>query len=72
MDGWVKDEMTWSDAYSKKPVEYLEAVAVGETPIWSTVLKKYVYGDTGDISLGGTSKTIEKFDETKEDSELPF
>ena len=72
MDGWVKDEMTWSDAYSKKPVEYLEAVAVGETPIWSTELKKYVYGDTGDISLGGTSKTIEKFDKTKEDSELPF
>jgi hypothetical protein len=41
----VKDELTWKDVYAKKPVEYLEAVAVGETPMWSSELKKYVYGD---------------------------
>ena len=27
---WVKDELTWEDVYSKKPVEYLEAIARGE------------------------------------------
>ncbi len=31
-DSWVNDELTWADVYSKKPVEYLEAIAKGETP----------------------------------------
>jgi len=26
-DTWVNDELTWRDVYSKKPVEYLEAIA---------------------------------------------
>ena len=56
MDGWVQDELTWNDVYSKKPVEYLEAVAVGETPIWSSELKKYVYGEEAEISLGGNKQ----------------
>ena len=56
MEGWLQDELTWNDAYSKKPVEYLEAVAVGETPIWSSELKKYVYGEEAEISLGGTKQ----------------
>ena len=60
MDGWVKDELTWSDVYSKKPVEYLEAVAVGETPIWSSELKKYVYGEEAEISLGGGNVSKEE------------
>ena len=33
------------DVYAQKPVEYLEAIARGETPVWDTELKKYVYGD---------------------------
>jgi hypothetical protein len=56
MEGWIQDELTWNDVYSKKPVEYLEAVAVGETPIWSSELKKYVYGEEAEISLGGTKQ----------------
>ena len=56
MSGWLEDELTWNDVYSKKPVEYLEAVAVGETPMWSSELKKYVYGETADISLGGAKQ----------------
>ena len=35
-DGWVNDELTWEDVYSKKPVEYLEAIARGETPKWNS------------------------------------
>jgi hypothetical protein len=56
MSGWLEDELTWKDVYSKKPVEYLEAVAVGETPMWSSELKKYVYGENAEISLGGSQK----------------
>ena len=59
MSGWLEDELTWNDVYSKKPVEYLEAIAIGETPTWSTELKKYVYGETADISLGGSNSKEE-------------
>jgi len=59
MDGWLADELTWNDVYSKKPVEYLEAVAVGETPMWSSELKKYVYGEEAEISLGGQTQKEE-------------
>jgi hypothetical protein len=76
MEGWLEDELTWNDVYSKKPVEYLEAVAVGETPIWSSELKKFVYGDEAEISLGGTKQETTQVvdpqanDEPSED--LPF
>jgi hypothetical protein len=53
-------------------------VAVGETPMWSSELKKYVYGDSAEISLGGGTQTKEETpiidpqsnDEPSE--ELPF
>ena len=32
---WLEHELTWSDVYSKKPEDYLEMVAKGETPKWS-------------------------------------
>jgi hypothetical protein len=65
-DTWVNDTSTLHDVYAKKPVEYLEAVANGETPKWDTVTGKYVYGDSsqGDYSFGGQST---KEDTKKED-----
>ena len=75
MDGWVKDELTWNDVYSKKPVEYLEAVAVGETPIWNSDLKKYVYGEEAEISLGGVKEETPVVDPQADEEpseELPF
>ena len=55
MKEWVEDETTWQDVYAQKPVEYLEAISRGETPVWDTELKKYVYGDDSETSFGGTS-----------------
>jgi hypothetical protein len=76
MDGWLVDELTWKDVYSKKPVEYLEAVAVGETPMWSSELKKYVYGDEAEISLGGAKKEetpiVDPQADDEPSEELPF
>ena len=76
MEGWLQDELTWNDVYSKKPVEYLEAVAVGETPIWNTELKKYVYGEEAEISLGGTKQENTPIVDPQADEEpsedLPF
>jgi hypothetical protein len=75
MSGWLEDELTWTDVYSKKPVEYLEAVAIGETPIWNSELKKYVYGEEAEIQLGGqkeeTPITDPQADEEPSE-ELPF
>ena len=75
---WANDELTWRDVYSKKPVEYLEAIARGETPKWSTELGKYTYGDSTESveSFGGTKAKTEVYadpqvnDEIDED--LPF
>lgn len=72
---WINDELTWEDVYSKKPVEYLEAIAKGETPKWDSEKGAYTYGDSsvGEVSMGGKSSTYndpqEDFDS---DAELPF
>ena len=52
---WINDELTWEDVYSKKPVEYLEAIARGETPRWDSEKGGYVYGDSSqsEMVLGG-------------------
>jgi hypothetical protein len=56
MEGWLQDVLTWKDVYSKKPVEYLEAIARGETPKWDNDQGKYVYGDatSAEESFGGS------------------
>ncbi len=76
MEGWIQDELTWNDVYSKKPVEYLEAVAVGETPMWSSELKKYVYGEAAEISLGGskqeTTPVVDPQANEEPSEDLPF
>ena len=78
MRDWVEDEDTWKDVYSQKPVEYLEAIARGETPVWDTELKKYVYGDDTEVTLGGSvaSDTNTKVEDPQAsagvDDDLPF
>lgn len=77
---WVEDGMTWEDVYSKKPVEYLEAIARGETPRWDSEKGGYVYSndETAEVSLGGksTSKSINEVNDPQSDDEideqLPF
>ena len=57
---WMEDELTWLDVYSKKPVDYLEAIARGETPKWDSEKGGYVYGDSSvetESFGGGASKS---------------
>jgi hypothetical protein len=69
--------LAWTDVYSKKPVEYLEAIARGETPKWDNEKGGYVYGDSteSEATIGG-SKASKKFEDPQADSEadsdLPF
>ena len=79
MADWVGDELTWEDVYSKKPVEYLEATARGETPRWDTDAGKYIYSNSeqSEVSMGGsTPKSINEVADPQvnddEDEDLPF
>jgi hypothetical protein len=76
MNEWVKDELTWNDVYSKKPVEYLEAIAQGKTPKWDSEKGGYVYGDGEEkTTTFGGSKGVTYQDlqsDSEVDTELPF
>lgn len=73
---WVNDELTWEDVYSKKPVEYLEAIARGETPKWNSEKGGYDYGnsDEDETSFGGSKPS--GYEDPQADSEgeddMPF
>lgn len=74
-DNWVNDELTWEDVYSKKPVEYLEAIARGETPKWDSEKGGYVYGNSeeSEVSIGGKKETyVDPQANDDEDDDMPF
>jgi len=73
-DSWVNDELSWSDVYSKKPVEYLEAIARGEVPRWDSDAGKYVYGNSEEslISIGGNTPIVDPQAGNEPDGDLPF
>jgi hypothetical protein len=70
---WLEDPTSWSDVYSKKPVDYLEAIARGEVPRWDSETKKYVYGDENlEVFGGSSSETKDPQSGMDIDEELPF
>jgi hypothetical protein len=78
MTEWVNDELTWEDVYSKKPVEYLEAISRGETPRWDSDKGGYVYAndEVAETSIGGSKSTpapvVDSQVNEEIDEELPF
>jgi hypothetical protein len=78
MKEWVNDELQWTDVYSKKPVEYLEAIARGETPRWDSDKGGYVYGNATEstVSMGGGKSNSTKYEDPQAnedvDGDLPF
>jgi hypothetical protein len=50
---WIEDSLVWSDVYSKKPEDYLEMVANGETPKWDNDTKKWVSTAQSQTTIGG-------------------
>jgi hypothetical protein len=75
-DAWIYDELTWMDVYSKKPVDYLEAIARGETPKWDSEKGGYVYANdlesTTSIGGGKSTPSVDPQANDETDSELPF
>lgn len=73
-NAWINDELTWTDVYSKKPVEYLEAIARGETPRWDSEKGGYVYGDssTSEETFGGSKSYEDPQMNLEPSDDLPF
>jgi hypothetical protein len=71
---WVNDTLVWSDVYSKKPEEYLDMVANGETPKWDPNAKKFVSASSGEQTIGGSEPLVDpQADEAPDDdADLPF
>jgi len=74
MDSWVNDELTWEDVYSKKPEEYLEAIARGETPRWDSDAGKYIYSNSQEetIDMGSKKSTRDPQEDAEPDGDMPF
>ena len=73
VSAWVNEETVWSDVYSKKPEEYLEMVAKGETPRWDSDTKKWVSNSQGEEVFKAPSAPIEDPQEDDDaDENLPF
>jgi hypothetical protein len=76
MSEWINDELSWEDVYSKKPIEYLEALSRGETPRWDSDKGGYVYSndEVAETSIGGTKSTPKVDPQVNDviDEELPF
>jgi hypothetical protein len=63
---WMGDDTSWKDVYSAQPLDYVQLIADGETPVWDKNLEKFIAkGDesSGESSFGGT-KTESKTEDT--------
>lgn len=71
---WIEDTLVWSDVYSKKPEEYLEMVANGETPKWDDSSKKWISASQSEAVIGSSSSKAVEDPQAEEDpdEELPF
>jgi hypothetical protein len=79
VDKWVTDTLVWSDVYSKKPEEYLEMVANGETPKWDNENKKWISNSSAEETVAGGSPAPanaiidpQAGDEPEDEADLPF
>jgi hypothetical protein len=74
MESWLNDELTWQDVYSKKPEDYLEAIARGETPRWDSDAGKYIYGNSTEetTSIGGNKTSKDPQEGQDPDDDMPF
>jgi hypothetical protein len=74
-NSWVMDELSWSDVYSKKPEEYLEMVARGESPRCDVTAGKYVSNTTGEDTIATPAKAtpvVDPQEDAEVDEDLPF
>lgn len=76
---WINDELTWSDVYSKKGEDYLEIVARGEVPKWSTDSNKWIstsqletQSEETIASPKKSAPVVDPQEDDETDEDLPF
>lgn len=67
---WMSDETIWRDVYSAPPMEYLELIAEGETPLWDKNLGKFIAKGDNTESEYSVKKNIPVH--TEDSDEEPF
>jgi len=77
VEKWLADTLVWSDVYSKKPEEYLDMVANGETPKWNNDAKKWVSSATAEETVASGSAPANvpvdpQAEEEPAEEDLPF
>jgi hypothetical protein len=76
---WMSDTTTWKDVYSAPPLDYIQLIADGETPVWDKNLEKFIAkGDESDSETSFKKETpVEKPQASaatanEDDDEMPF
>jgi hypothetical protein len=46
---WMGDTMTWKEIYKAQPLDYVQLIADGETPMWDKNLEKFVAKGDEDV-----------------------
>lgn len=55
---WMTDETSWKDVYKAQPLEYVQLIADGETPVWDKNLNKFIAkGEDGDMETSFKTNT---------------
>ena len=76
---WVNDSLVWSDVYSKKGEDYLEIIARGEVPKWSTESNKWIsmsqLDSQSEETIASPKKSapvVDPQEDDEVDEDLPF
>ena len=59
---WMGDTMTWKEIYKAQPLDYVQLIADGETPVWDKNLEKFVA--KGDEDVETSVKSSNKKEKT--------
>ena len=72
-NAWANDPQTWEDVYSKKPIEYLELVALGESPRWDNDQKKFVgTNEPTTVEFSNPTPVVDPQTAAPKSDDLPF
>ncbi len=55
---WMSDDTSWKDIYKAQPLEYVQLIADGETPMWDKNLSKFIAkGDDSEMETSIKTNT---------------
>jgi len=61
---WIGDTTTWKEVYKAQPLDYVQLIADGDTPMWDKNLEKF-------IAKGDDSSSEDSFRSTPKEEKIP-